>query len=462
MKQPPSLPKGKAWGGRFSEPTAKSVESFTSSFPFDQRLYREDILASMVHCKMLARQRIISRREAQQILGGLEAIEREFTQGRFIPQPSDEDIHMAVERRLHELIGPVAGKLHTARSRNDQVAVDLRLYVRREAQNLDALVFRVQKGLGRLARREIKAIMPGFTHLQPAQPVLLAHHLLAYAHMLQRDRERLRDQTGRMNVLPLGSGALAGTTFNIDRAWVAKQLGFDRVSLNSMDAVSDRDFVAEFLFFCALTGAHISRLAEDIVLWASPMFGFVDLPDRFATGSSMMPQKKNPDVFELLRGKTGRLFGNLLSILTVLKGLPMTYNRDLQEDKEPLFDSIDTLHGSLLVLAEVLPALRFRRDKMREAARQGYLLATEAADYLATKGVPFREAHEIVGRMVQHCIRSQRSLENLSLEEFRSFSPRFEEDIYQWLTLESAIARRAVIGGTAEGNITTQLRQLGL
>lgn len=411
---------------------------------------------------MLARQKIISRGEAREILAGLRTIEREFAEGHFAPQPTDEDIHMAVERRLHELIGPVAGKLHTARSRNDQVAVDLRLYLRRQAQDLDKMILRVQRSIGRLARREIISIIPGFTHLQPAQPVLLAHHLLAYAHMLQRDRERLKDQIPRINVLPLGSGALAGTTFEIDRIWVAKQLGFAEVSLNSMDAVADRDFVVEFLFFCALLGTHISRLAEDFILWASPMFDFVELPDRFATGSSMMPQKKNPDIFELLRAKTGRLFGHVVSLLTVLKALPMTYNRDLQEDKEPIFDSVDTVRASLLVLAEVLPAVRFRREKMAEAAQRGYLLATEAADYLVTKSIPFREAHEIVGRIVAYCVRSGRNLESLSLEQFRSFSPKFDQDIYQWLSLESAIARRRVIGGTAKQNVLTQLQHLRL
>jgi len=457
-----SLPRGKAWGGRFREATAPSVEQFTSSFPYDRRLYREDIQASMVHCRMLVRQKIIRASDGKKILSGLQQVLREFDSGAFAPTPQDEDIHMAVERRLHELIGPVAGKLHTARSRNDQVATDLRLYLRRECRQIDEEIRRVQEVLGRMARRELRLIMPGLTHLQPAQPVLLAHHLLAYAFMLERDRERLRELLPRVNTLPLGSGALAGTTFPVDREWVAKQLGFTRIHENSMDAVSDRDFVAEFLFFAALLGVHLSRLAEDFILWANPRFGFIELPDRFATGSSMMPQKKNPDVFELIRGKCGRLSGNLVTILSVLKGLPMTYNRDLQEDKEPLFDSIDTLHSALSVLAELLDAIRFDGSRMAAAAREGFLLATEVADYLASRAVPFREAHEIVGRMVRFCIEHGRTLESLRLEEMRSFSPEFETDVYDWLTLEAAIARRQARGGTSKQSVLRQLKVLGL
>ncbi len=460
--QSKSLPAGKAWGGRFAQATAPSAERFTTSFPFDQRLYREDIAASIVHCRMLAKQKIIPRQDAKQIISGLKQIEKEFEQGTFRASPSDEDIHMAVERRLYELVGSVAGKLHTARSRNDQVAVDLRLYLRREARKIDHEIRKLQKVLASVARKEIKTVMPGFTHLQPAQPVLLAHHLLAYAFMLERDRERLHDQLGRMNTLPLGCGALAGTTFPVDREWVARQLGFTSMHENSMDAVSDRDFVAEFLFFAALVGVHLSRLAEDFILWANPLLAFVELPERFSTGSSMMPQKQNPDVFELIRAKCGRLFGNLINLLTVLKGLPMAYNRDLQEDKEPIFDSVDTLNTALPVLSEMLPKIRFCRARMAEAARHGYLLATEVADYLTSRGVPFREAHEIVGRMVRFCVEKQKRLEDLSLEEFRSFSSRFEQDVYDWLTPEAAIARRRAPGGTAESNIARQLRRLGL
>ncbi len=460
--QSKSLPAGKAWGGRFAQATAPSAERFTTSFPFDQRLYREDIAASIVHCRMLAKQKIIPRQDAKQIISGLKQIEKEFEQGTFPASPSDEDIHMAVERRLYELVGSVAGKLHTARSRNDQVAVDLRLYLRREARKIDHEIRKLQKVLASVARKELKTVMPGFTHLQPAQPVLLAHHLLAYAFMLQRDRERLLGQFGRMNTLPLGSGALAGTTFPVDREWVARQLGFTSIHENSMDAVSDRDFVAEFLFFAALVGVHLSRLAEDFIFWANPLLGFVELPERFSTGSSMMPQKQNPDVFELIRAKCGRLFGNLINLLTVLKGLPMAYNRDLQEDKEPVFDSVDTLNTALPVLSEMLPKIRFCRARMAEAARHGYLLATEVADYLTSRGVPFREAHEIVGRMVRFCVEKQKRLEDLSLEEFRSFSSRFEQDVYDWLTPEAAIARRRAPGGTAESNIARQLRRLGL
>jgi argininosuccinate lyase len=379
-----------------------------------------------------------------------------------VAHPSDEDIHMAVERRLYELVGPVAGKLHTARSRNDQIATDLRLYVRKQIAVTDQRVATLQKALAKVARRELQTILPGFTHLQPAQPILLSHHLLAYAFMLQRDRERLHDQLERVNVLPLGSGALAGTTFPIDREYVAKQLGFTRVSLNSLDAVSDRDFVAEFLATLALLGVHLSRLCEDLILWCSPQFAFVELPDEFATGSSMMPQKKNPDVAELIRGKTGRLIGNLTALLAMLKALPMAYNRDLQEDKEPLFDSVDTVQSSLAVLAPLIAALRFDRARMKEAATAGFTLATELADYLAAKGMPFREAHEVVGRIVRSCIERRISLESLSVDELRTFSKLFDRDVHQWLNPAAAIARRRAIGGTAPENIETQLKALKL
>jgi argininosuccinate lyase len=369
---------------------------------------------------------------------------------------------MAVERRLYELVGPVAGKLHTARSRNDQIATDLRLYVRKQIAVTDQRVATLQKALAKVARRELQTILPGFTHLQPAQPILLSHHLLAYAFMLQRDRERLHDQLERVNVLPLGSGALAGTTFPIDREYVAKQLGFTRVSLNSLDAVSDRDFVAEFLATLALLGVHLSRLCEDLILWCSPQFAFVELPDEFATGSSMMPQKKNPDVAELIRGKTGRLIGNLTALLAMLKALPMAYNRDLQEDKEPLFDSVDTVQSSLAVLAPLIAALRFDRARMKEAATAGFTLATELADYLAAKGMPFREAHEVVGRIVRSCIERRISLESLSVDELRTFSKLFDRDVHQWLNPAAAIARRRAIGGTAPENIEIQLKALKL
>jgi len=450
----------KAWSGRMAEPTHHLVESFTTSFPFDRRLYAHDIAGSIAHCEMLARQRILPRREAARIIAALRQIRAEFDRDTFRPAAGDEDIHMAVERRLIEKIGRIGGKLHTARSRNDQVALDLRLFLRTEGAAVRALVQRVRGALAVLGARHGDLIMPGYTHLQPAQPVLFAHHCLAYAEMLGRDAGRFADCLNRLDVLPLGSGALAGTTFPIDRHDVARRLGFASVSNNSMDAVSDRDFAAEFLAAAAITGMHLSRLAEDLILWSSQEFGFVELPDAFATGSSIMPQKKNPDVAELIRGKTGRLYGNLIALLTTLKGLPLTYNRDLQEDKEPVFDSVDTLKASLEVLDALLPALRVRTERVRAAATAGYTLATELADYLATKNVPFREAHRIVGEIVRHCLATNRPLEQLPLSALRRFSPHFTADVRQWLSADAAVRRRRAVGGTAPQSVHRQLRQL--
>jgi argininosuccinate lyase len=452
----------KAWAGRMGAPTNRLVESFTTSFPFDRRLYAHDIEGSLAHCEMLARQRIIPKSDARRIANALRAIEREFDAGRFKPLPSDEDIHMAIERRLIERVGAVGGKLHTARSRNDQVALDLRLFLRAETDGIIEQLLTLQRAFATLAKRHRDVVMPGYTHLQPAQPVLFAHHLLAYAHMLGRDIERFRDLRGRIDVLPLGSGALAGTTFPIDREFVARRLGFKRISENSMDAVSDRDFALEFLSAAAILGMHLSRFAEDLILWASHELGFVELPDAFATGSSIMPQKKNPDVAELVRGKSGRLYGNLMALLTALKGLPLTYNRDLQEDKEPIFDSVDTLIGSLQVLTAMLPKLRINKDRMAAAATAGYTLATELADYLSTKGLPFRDAHAVVGAIVRDCVARGIGLEDLSLAELRRFSPRFAADALKWLSAVSAVERRQAIGGTAAKNISRQLRSFGV
>lgn len=452
----------KAWSGRMAEATHPLVEAFTTSYAIDCRLYAYDIAGSVAHCRMLAKQRIIPQRDASRIVGGLGRIRREFERGTFRPRPQDEDVHMAIERRLIELIGPVGGKLHTARSRNDQIALDLRLYVRDAGTAVRRQIAELRRALGRLARRHAGAVMPGFTHLQPAQPILFAHHLLAYVEMLERDDGRVADCLTRANVLPLGSGALAGTTFPIDRAFVARQLGFDAVSENSLDAVSDRDFAAELLAALALLGMHLSRFADEIVMWASQQFGFIELPDAFATGSSMMPQKKNPDVAELVRGKTGRLYGNLVSLLTTLKGLPLSYNRDLQEDKAPVFDSVDTVRASLEVLSAMVPRLRVRTDRLHAAASAGYTLATELADYLAGKGVPFRDAHGVVGAIVQFAIAEGRQLEELSLAELRRFSPAFGRDVRRWLTLDAAVKRRKAPGGTAPSNIERRLKALGV
>ena len=457
------MPRGhKAWAGRMAEPTDRLVEGFTTSFPFDRRLYPYDIQGSIAHCEMLAKQRIIAQSEGRRIIAALRQIEQEFERGKFRASPGDEDIHMAIERRLIEKIGAVGGKLHTARSRNDQVALDLRLFLKAEMHTIVGLLQALRQCLGGVAERDHDVILPGYTHLQPAQPVLLAHHWLAYADMLERDAGRFTDAQQRADVLPLGSGALAGTTFPIDRAYVARRLGFKSVSSNSMDAVSDRDFAAEFLAAAAITGMHLSRFAEDLVLWCSQEFGFVELPDAFATGSSIMPQKKNPDVAELIRGKTGRLYGNLLTLLTTLKGLPLTYNRDLQEDKEPVFDSVDTLTASLKLLSALVPQLRVNRGRMLAAATAGYTLATEVADYLAAKGVPFRQAHGIVGELVRFCLSQKLQLEELTLAQLRRFSPLFAADIQQWLSAAAAVRRRRAVGGMAPENIRRQLRKLGL
>ncbi len=452
----------KAWAGRMAAPTDRLVESFTTTFPFDRRLYPYDIAGSIAHCEMLGRQRIIRPAEARRIVAALVQIRAEFDGGKFRARPSDEDVHMAVERRLIEKIGADGGKLHTARSRNDQVALDLRLFLKAEIDNILKRLDELRRAFGAAAKRDIDVILPGYTHLQPAQPVLLAHHWLAYAEMLERDAGRFADCRRRLDVLPLGSGALAGTTFPIDRAYVARRLGFSAVSANSMDAVGDRDFAAEFLAAAAIAGMHLSRLAEDLILWSSQEFGFIELPDAFATGSSMMPQKKNPDVLELTRGKTGRLYGNLAALLTTLKGLPLTYNRDLQEDKEPVFDSVDTLSSSLTVLTALLPRLRVNRERMLAAATAGYTLATEVADYLASKGLPFREAHHVVGEIVRYCLEHQLALEELPLERLRRFSPLFTADIKGWLSAAAAVRRRRAPGGTAPDNIRRQLRKLGL
>ncbi|MEW6296690.1 MAG: argininosuccinate lyase [Thermodesulfobacteriota bacterium] len=453
--------KNKAWAGRFADAPHPALEAFTSSLAFDKRLALYDIQGSVAHCRMLVKQKILTRAEGEKILKGLDSIKRELEQGRFPFLPSDEDIHMAIERRLTEKIGSVGGKLHTARSRNDQVLLDVRLYLRDEIAAIQQLRKALQRQLVRLAKRHRGTVMPGYTHLQRAQPVLLAHHLLAYYDMLERDGARLRQCRERVNVLPLGAGALAGTTLPIDRHYVARLLGFPAVSENSLDTVADRDFLAEFLAACAILCMHLSRLAEELVLWASSEFGFIELPDAFATGSSMMPQKKNPDVPELVRGKTGRVYGNLFALLTVLKGLPLSYNRDLQEDKEPLFDTADTVKGVLTVLAAMLPQIIFRTDRLREAARGGFMLATDVADYLVEKGMPFRRAHEVVGTVVRWCLKEHKQLEDLSLAEWRRFSPLFDRDLLPRLTLEAAVDRRRSYGGTARANVQQRLRSIG-
>ena len=446
----------KAWAGRFAVPTAAIVEAFTASLPVDRRLYPHDIAGSVAHVRALVRARLVTRREGTRLERGLAAVRRELDAGRFRFLPSDEDIHMAVERRLTELIGPLGGKLHTGRSRNDQVALDLRLWLRAECTALDSALARVQRALTGLGRRYRDAVLPGYTHLQRAQPVLLAHHLLAYREMLARDRARFRDCRARADELPLGAGALAGAGFPLDREFVARQLGFARVTQNSLDAVADRDAALELLAAAAITAVHLSRLAEEIVLWATEEFGFLELPDAFATGSSMMPQKKNPDVAELVRGKTGRVVGALVALLTTMKGLPLAYNRDLQEDKAPLFDAATTLRESLTVLAAMLPALRFRTDRMAAAA-DGLPLATDVADLLVERGVPFRRAHEIVGGLVRDCLATGRGLRDLDATTLRRHSPLLTPALLRALTPARSVARRRVTGGTAPAEVRRQL-----
>jgi len=446
----------KAWAGRIGTPTAPAVERFTGSLPVDHRLYPHDIAGSVAHVRALVRARLLTRREGARLEAGLAAVRRELERGRFRFLPSDEDIHMAIERRLVERLGSLGGKLHTGRSRNDQVALDLRLWLRAECDALDGALRRLQQALVAVAARHRDAIMPGYTHLQRAQPILLAHHLLAYREMLARDRGRLRDCRARADELPLGAGALAGAGFPIDRRFLARQLGFRRVSANSVDAVADRDAAAEFLAAVAIAAVHLSRLAEEIVLWASEEFGFVELPDAFATGSSMMPQKKNPDVAELVRGKTGRTIGALVALLTMLKGLPLAYNRDLQEDKPALFDAATTLGDSLDVLAALLPALRFDTARMRVAA-DGLLLATDLADLLVERGVPFRRAHAITGSLVRHCLATGTGLRDLDPGVLRRHSPLLTPALVRQLTPARSVARRRVLGGTAPHEVRRQL-----
>jgi argininosuccinate lyase len=450
----------KPWAGRFNAKTAGAVESFTESVSFDRRLWRYDIEGSVAHARMLARKGIITAAEAAKIIKGLAAISREMEGGRFRLSPGLEDIHMNIEAALIRKIGPVGGKLHTARSRNDQVALDMRLYLRAETRETLSLLKGLQRALVVAAEKQLDVIMPGYTHLQRAQPVLLSHHLLAYAWMLERDRGRLADALERMDVLPLGSCALAGTSLPIDRKYVAGLLGFRAVSDNSMDSVSDRDFAAEFMAASGILMAHLSRLSEELILWCTGEFSFIELPDAFATGSSIMPQKKNPDVPELVRGKTGRVYGNLLAMLTILKGLPLAYNRDMQEDKPPLFDTVDTVKACLGVLTEMLPQIRFNRQRMLEAASGGYSTATDVAEYLVGKGLPFRNAHEVTGRLVRYCIQKGKALEELSLADFRKFSRLFQSDVLQRLSPEASVRAKVSEGSASIGEVKRQIRKL--
>ena len=450
----------KAWGGRFRAKTHRLVEAFSGSVGYDRRLYAQDIQGSVAHSKTLERAGVLTRGETRTIVRGLASVKAELDRGRFRFLSSDEDIHMAIERRLTELIGPLGGKLHTGRSRNDQVALDIRLYLREQIDQLVEQLREFQRVLLAKAKANHTVAMPGYTHLQRAQPVLVAHHLLAYVEMLERDKERMRDARVRLNVMPLGSGALAGSNYPVDRRYTASLLGFPSLTQNSLDAVSDRDFMIEVAAALAIIMMHLSRLSEELILWASEEFHFVDLPDAFCTGSSMMPQKKNPDVPELVRGKAGRVYGQLMNLLTVLKALPLSYNRDLQEDKPALFDALDTVKTSVRILTELIRRVKLNREALRRAVSGGGMLATEVADYLVARGMPFREAHAITGRVVRAALDQGRDLADFSLNELRIFSDRFEKGVLSRLGVMAAIDRKTQIGSTARMRVDRRIKEL--
>jgi len=437
-----------------------STFGFTTSISFDKRLASYDIAGSVAHCKMLVKCRIISRSEGEKILRGLREIEREVMEGKFRFLSQDEDIHMAIERRLIEKIGETGGRLHAARSRNDQISLDMRMYLRDEIGRIAGLIKNLQNSVVKLSEKNMKVVMPGFTHLQHAQPVLFSHYLMAYFFMFKRDKERFEDCLKRVNILPLGAGALAGTGFPIDRAFVARELGFSSVSENSIDTVSDRDFVIEFLSMGAILMMHFSRLAEELVIWSSPEFSFIEIDEDFCTGSSIMPQKKNPDVAELIRGKSGRIYGNLQAILTVMKGLPLSYNRDMQEDKERLFDTVDTLRNILEVLPPLISSLKLNTKRMLSLTKEGYLNATDAADYLVRRGIPFRKAHQILRKIILYAMGKDKRLEQLSLKELKSFSPLFSEDFFSVIDIRRCVESKKSQGGTAPENVKKQIEKL--
>jgi argininosuccinate lyase len=447
----------KLWGGRFTKETNKLVEEFTASISFDQKLAIEDIDGSLAHVQMLGECNIIPMEDVEKIKQGLLSIKQQVENGEVEFLVEHEDIHMNIEKLLIDKIGPVGGKLHTGRSRNDQVATDMHLYLKNKTNELIELVQNVQESILNQASENIETLIPGYTHLQRAQPVSFAHHLMAYFWMFERDKERLQDSLKRVNWLPLGAGALAGTTFPIDRSKVAEQLGFETIYPNSMDAVSDRDFIVEFLSIGALIMTHISRLSEELVIWSSQEFQFIELDDSFCTGSSIMPQKKNPDVPELLRAKTGRTYGNLIGLLTVLKGLPLAYNKDMQEDKEGMFDTVETLEGSLKLLAPMIETMTVKKDVMRKALNQDFSNATDIADYLVTKGLPFRDAHEVIGKIVLYSIQNGKYLLDLSLTEYQQFSSLFENDIFTILSPEHVVGARNSYGGTSPQQVQLQI-----
>ncbi|MBW1960971.1 MAG: argininosuccinate lyase [Deltaproteobacteria bacterium] len=447
----------KLWDGRFSESTDKLVEAFTSSIDVDKRLYAYDVEGSIAHCRVLARAAVISQREAKVLVRGLEKIKKDIKQGHFEFSDSLEDIHMHIETRLAQVVGKTAEKLHTARSRNDQVALDIRMFLRDETRNIIRRLIELRQVILELAKRNIDTILPGYTHMQRAQPVLLSHHFMAYFEMLSRDAQRFKDSLKRIDVMPLGSAALAGTPYPIDRNYSAKLLGFSKVSENSIDAVSDRDFVIEFLSAASLCMVHLSRLSEELILWSSSEFGFIELPDAFATGSSIMPQKKNPDVPELVRGKSGKVFGNLMTLLTLMKSLPLAYNRDMQEDKQPLFEAADILNSCLQIYTKMLPRLIIKKHAMYQATLSGYLNATDLADYLVSRGMSFRQAHSCAGRIVEYANSKGKEIHELSLKELQVHTTLIQDDIYTALTPEEVVNRRTSAGGTARKNVISAM-----
>jgi argininosuccinate lyase len=449
----------KPWSGRFNEPTDAFVEAFTASVAFDQRLYRYDIQGSIAHARMLAHQGMLTSQECDAIILGLEQILVRIDQGDFSWSIALEDVHMNIESALTETIGEAGKKLHTGRSRNDQVATDIRLWLRDESETIGLAIARLQTALLNKAEQEADTILPGFTHLQTAQPITFGHHLMAWFEMLERDRERLRECQQRINIMPLGAAALAGTPYPIDRHMTASLLGFRIPAENSLDAVSDRDFAIEFCSVASILMMHLSRFSEELIIWSSAQFGFIELSDSFCTGSSIMPQKKNPDVPELIRGKTGRIFGHLMGLLTLMKGQPLAYNKDNQEDKEPLFDTVDNLKGSLKVFAAMIPTIICRKEAMRQAATLGYATATDLADYLVRKGVPFRDAHEAVGKAVAFGIKENRDLSEMTLQELQVFSDVIEQDVFEILTLEGSVAARNHIGGTAPEQVRAAIKR---
>ncbi|MGD8784832.1 MAG: argininosuccinate lyase [Thioalkalispiraceae bacterium] len=449
----------KPWAGRFNEPTDAFVEAFTASVGFDQRMYKQDIAGSIAHATMLAKVGVLTDEERQLIVTGLENIQQDIERGQFQWSTRLEDVHMNIEARLTENIGNVGKKLHTGRSRNDQVATDIRLYLRDETQIILGELKRLQRALLDLAEQHSETILPGFTHLQTAQPITFGHHLMAWFEMLQRDQSRLEDGLKRMNLLPLGAAALAGTTYPIDREYTADLLGFAGVTENSLDSVSDRDFVIEFTASASLIMMHLSRFSEELIIWSAAQFDFIELGESFCTGSSIMPQKKNPDVPELIRGKSGRVFGHLMGLLTLMKGQPLAYNKDNQEDKEPLFDTIDNLKGSLKVFADLVPNIQVNKENMYQAAFKGFATATDLADYLVRKGVAFRDAHEVVGSTVRYGIENKKDLSEMSLQELRNFSDVIEEDVFKVLSLEGSVAARNHTGGTAPEQVKAAIKR---